>query len=102
HYSRRKIDRLGGSRQAPKSTLTKSRQVKNGLLGRILPGVNVNGSFQGQNIRSTPETDNLPATHRRDQRTVPEFFTGMNIRQMNFDGWDANAGDSVAQGYAGM
>ena len=33
---------------------------------------------------------------------MPEFFSCMDIGKVNFDGWDTNSGNGIAQSNAGM
>ena len=42
-----------------------------------------NGRCDGQNVRKCPKTGDLANAHRRNERTVPEFLAGMDVRQVH-------------------
>src|SRR4051812_30349325 len=64
--------------------------------------VNVNGGLHGQNIRICPKADYLPPTDRCDERFVPEFFPGMDVREVYLNRRNSGRRDGVSQGYARM
>ncbi len=55
---------------------------------------------QRQTISVWAEPGDLPNSDRRDHRPVPELFTGVDIRDMDFDDGPTDRGERIAQGDA--
>src|ERR1051326_6943589 len=64
--------------------------------------VNVNGSLYCQNVRIRAEADNLTTTDGGDEGFVAEFLTGMDIREMDFDGGHTDGRYGIAKSDAGV
>src|SRR6266850_4640669 len=81
----------------PSSAKKPKKQPKKLALTHFLSPGSVNGCLHGQNIGICAEPGNLPETNRRNQRPLPEFFPGMDIRKMNLYRRNPNCADSVAE-----
>ena len=64
--------------------------------------VNVNGSFQGQNVRIRPKTRYDTTTDGGNQRFVTEFFSSVNVGKVDLDGGDIDRRDGIPESHTGV
>ena len=71
-----KKEKAGGTAERVRS---RNRSPSGGKTGIKLRYVNVNGSFDCQNVRLWSEPDDLALAHGGDEGTVAEFLAGMDV-----------------------
>src|SRR4029077_20048111 len=76
-------------------------------LWRVVRNFSINsklfrGGSESQQVTRHAEAGNLAHCSARDVRLFTKLFTSVDIRNMDFDGWDPGRADSIPNGHAGM